>query len=116
MKIRFQADADFNQAIVTGVLRRQPSIDFKSANASKLENLNDLEVLAIAAKEGRILVSHDRKTMPRYFGEFIATQSSSGLLIISQKLAIGRAIESLILIWETFDSEDWVNQIASLPL
>ena len=34
MKIRFQADADFNQAIVTGVLRRQPSIDFKSANAS----------------------------------------------------------------------------------
>jgi len=54
--------------------------------------------------------------MPRYFGEFTATQSSSGLLIVSQKLAIGTAIESLILIWETFDSEDWINQIAFVPL
>jgi len=36
------------------------SIDFKAANASKLESLNDLEVLAIAAEEGRILLSHDR--------------------------------------------------------
>jgi hypothetical protein len=31
-------------------------------------------------------------------------------------LAIGTAIESLILIWETFDSEDWINQIAFVPL
>ena len=27
-KVQFQADADLNQAIVTGVIRRQPSINF----------------------------------------------------------------------------------------
>ncbi len=32
MKIRFQADADLNQAIVTGILRREPIVDFQTAN------------------------------------------------------------------------------------
>ena len=32
MKIRFQADADLNQAIVTGILRRKPTIDFKTSD------------------------------------------------------------------------------------
>jgi hypothetical protein len=27
--VQFQADADLNQAIVTGVIRRQPNIDFR---------------------------------------------------------------------------------------
>lgn len=116
MKIRFQADADLNQIIVSGVIRRESNIDFKTANASELEGLNDLEVLALAAKEGRVLVSSDRQTMPRYFWEFVSTQTSAGVLIVSQNLAIGTAIESLILVWETFEAEDWVNRIASLPL
>lgn len=49
MNIRYQADADLNQAIVTGVLRRKPTIDFQTAFAAGLEGVKDLEVLAIAA-------------------------------------------------------------------
>ncbi len=67
MTIRFQADADFNQNIVTGILRRETGIDFQTANAAGLEGLKDREVLELAAKEGRVLVSHDRRTMPLYF-------------------------------------------------
>jgi hypothetical protein len=62
--VRFQADADLKQAIVTGTLRRQPNIDFQSANAAELEGRKDSEVLAIAAQDARVLVTHDRKTMP----------------------------------------------------
>lgn len=36
MKLCFQADADLNQAIVTGVMRRIPEIDFQSANGAGL--------------------------------------------------------------------------------
>lgn len=67
MKISFQADADLNQAIVTGVMRREVTVDFQTSNASLLSGLTDLEVLAFAAQENRILVSHDQRTMPRYF-------------------------------------------------
>ncbi len=34
MNFRYQADADLNQGIVPGVLRREPAIDFQIAFAS----------------------------------------------------------------------------------
>lgn len=55
-RVRFQADADLRQAIVTGVIRRRSDLDFKSANETGLEGLKDVEVLAIAAQDRRVLV------------------------------------------------------------
>ncbi len=46
MKVRLLADADLNRAIVSGVLRRDASVDFLSAQAAGLRDMNDLEVLA----------------------------------------------------------------------
>ena len=37
--IQFQADADLNQAIVTGVIRRQPNINFQTATEANFEGL-----------------------------------------------------------------------------
>ncbi|WP_316430406.1 DUF5615 family PIN-like protein [Leptolyngbya sp. NK1-12] len=116
MKLRFQADADLNQTIVTGIIRRAPEIDFETSNASNLSGLSDLEVLALAAQAGRILVSHDQRTMPKYFAEFVATRTSSGVIIVSQSLSIQEAINNLIKLWQTTEAEDWLNRIAYLPL
>lgn len=116
MTVRYQADADLNQAIVTGVLRREPTIDFKTSFAAGLEGVKDPEVLAIAAQQGRILVSHDRKTMPSEFAAFITSNQSSGVIIVSRKLSIEAVIEELLLIWAASSAEEWVNRIAKLPL
>ena len=113
--VRFQADADLKQAIVTGTIRRQPNINFQSAYAAGLEAKKDPEVLAIAAQDGRVLVTHDRKTMPAEFGNFITSQTSSGVLVLSQNMLISDAIEALVLIWEASTAEEWVNQIMSIP-
>ena len=115
-RVRFQADADLKQAIVTGTIRRRPNLDFQSAYAAGLEGKKDQEVLAIAAQEGRILVTHDRKTMPAEFGRFIVSKTSSGVLIISQNLSVNDAIEGLILVWEASTASEWVNQIMSIPI
>ena len=72
MKPRFKADADLNQMILLASTRREPGIDFQTAVAAGLSGLSDPEVLAISAQEGRILVTHDRKTMPKHFADFIA--------------------------------------------
>ncbi|MCU0535423.1 MAG: hypothetical protein MUD14_16160 [Hydrococcus sp. Prado102] len=116
MKIRFQADSDLNQAIVTGILRREPTIDFQTSNIANLSGLSDLEVLTNVAQEGRVLVSHDQRTMPIYFAEFVITQTSSGVIIVLQSMPIGEAIDNLIKLWQTSEAEDWVNRIAFLPL
>ena len=96
--------------------RREPSIDFLSALAAELEGVEDPDVLAIAADEDRILVSHDVGTMPRHFRDFVSRQHSPGVLLISQKVPVGVAVESLIEIWAASDSAEWENQLTYLPL
>jgi hypothetical protein len=116
MKPKFQADADLNEDIVTGVLRRIPEIDFQTATEAGLEGVKDENVLKIASLENRILLTHDRKTMPKHFAEFIQKQNSPGVLIISQKLEIGTAIEELILVWAASEAEEYTNTIRQLPI
>ena len=41
MKLKFQADADLRDPIVSGVKRREPMIDFKTANEAQLEGVPD---------------------------------------------------------------------------
>jgi uncharacterized protein DUF5615 len=115
VKPQFQADADLNEDIVKGVLRREPKVDFRTATSARLRGLSDLEVLTIAAEEARILVSHDRKTMPRTFAQFIQVKTSPGSLLISQKTDLLIAIESLLLAWVASDHEEWTNRIVVLP-
>lgn len=116
MKIRFQADADLNQDIVTGVVRREPRIDFRTAASAGLRGLSDIEVLTFAASEGRILVSHDRKTMPQGFAEFVRMRKTPGVFIISQKADLLAAIEGLVLSWAASEADEWTNRICTIPL
>ena len=116
MKIRFQSDVDFNQMIVTAMLRREPGVDFQTAQAAKLEGLADRKVLTAAAKAGRVLVTHDRKTLPIHFAKFIAKKRSSGVIVVPQQLSVRLAVEDLLLVWSASETEEWIDQIRVLPL
>ena len=74
-----------------------------------------MEVLAIAAEEGRILVTHDIRTMPLHFAEFVETNESPGVLLVAQRASIGAVIREGAELWRTTEAKDWVNQIARLP-
>ena len=116
MKIHFQADADFNEDIVMGVLRRVPEIDFQTASEAGLKGVDDPDVLALCAQEGRILVTHDRRTMPHHFANFISSETSPGLFIIQRSTRMLAAIDDLILIWAASEAEEYINSIRTLPL
>lgn len=115
MKIRFLADNDLRAAIVDGVKRREPAVDFQSAQEAGLDGLSDLEVLGFAAGEGRILVSHDWSTMPMHFQEFVRRGDSPGVFLIAQKLPIGKAVEELVMGWMVSEAEEWANKLVRLP-
>ena len=115
MKPRFQADADLNQRIVSGLRRREPSIDFQDAHQGGLIGLADPEVLKVVSGLGRILVTHDRKTMPDHWAAFVESHTTPGLIVISQDLDVGAAIEYLLLIWAASEAEEWHNSILFVP-
>ena len=107
----FIADGDFNQDIVSGLWLREPAIDFLSATESGIRGLPDPDVLQIAAEAGRILVSHDCNTMIAHFTRFIANRASPGLLIVRQRMPIGRAIDEILFLWLGSDANRWRNQV-----
>jgi predicted nuclease of predicted toxin-antitoxin system len=116
LKIRFQADADLNHSIVSATRQREPAIDFLSAADAGLEGIGDAEVLNLAARQGRILISHDRRTMPLHFRNLIeAGQKSPGLFIVSQRALIRPVVEAIVLIWAASTADDWTDQIYHLP-
>lgn len=115
MKIRFQADADLHVPIIKGLRRREPSIDFATAHETGLVGLNDSAVLALAASNGRVLVSHDVSTIPEEFSLFIQERTSSGVILISQELSYRQAIEGLLRVWLNTQAEDWQNILTFLP-
>ena len=116
MPPRFLADENFNAKIIAGLLRREPSVDFQTAKTAGILGLSDHQVLATAAREGRILVSHDRETMPGHFSRFIADSTSAGALIVSQNLPIREAIEQILIVWLASEADEWQNRIGFLPM
>ncbi len=112
---RLLADADLKGAIVAGVVRRNPDIDFKRAEEVPLEGQKDPEVLGVAVREGRVLVSHDVSTMPRNLRDMLSRVSSPGLVLTPQSLPVGEAIDSLLVICEALEPADLANRICLAP-
>jgi hypothetical protein len=77
----------------------------------------DIEILAWAAAEGRVLVSHDHRTMRGYAEERLASDlPMAGLILVRQDYPIGHAIDDLVVIAETTSAEAWQGKIAFLPV
>ncbi len=112
---RLLADADLNGAIVSGVVRRSAYLDFKRAAEVPLEGVPDQLVLAVAAEQRRVLVSHDVSSMPDHFREYVRHRGSPGLILVPRELSIGRAIESILLISEACAEHDLANRVCLVP-
>lgn len=116
MSIRFLADSDLDFAIVKGVRRQEPAIDFASAAESRLDGIRDSEVLDLAATANRVLISHDRRTMLDHFRNRLAAgESSPGLLIVPQEAPIGPVAEAIIFLWAISEPIDLRDQAFHLP-
>src|SRR5260370_3435735 len=116
MSIRFLADADFNRMIVTGILEREPALDFITADDANLEGQGDPEVLEFGENQGRILVSHDTSTMPVHFSARLRSgRRSPGVFLARQRAAVGQIVDALLLVWSASSPIEWAGQIHYLP-
>jgi hypothetical protein len=116
LSIRFQADAYLRYAIVIAVRQREPSIDFASSVESGLEGVTDSEILERAASDGRILVTHDRRTMLAHFRDRLkAGKPSPGIFVVSQGASLGQVVSAIVLAWSASEPSEWRGQVHHLP-
>jgi len=116
--VRYMADEDLDAEIIQGVRLREPAVDILDVKTAGLRGTKDSALLGLAAQQGRILVTHDRRTMTRHFRDRLAPGESNhpGLFVVPQRSAIGEIVESLLLVWAASQAEEWHDRIVYLPL
>jgi hypothetical protein len=115
--IRFLSDEDFNNDLVRGLLRRFPEADLVRVQDLGLRGAPDDTVLARAASEGRVVLTHDVSTLVAHAYERVrAGQPMPGVIAVSQSLPAGHVIADLVLVAQCSAPEDWTHQVVYLPL
>lgn len=117
MTVRYLAGENFNRKIVTGLRRHSQSTDLVRVQDVGLRTFDDPAVLEWAASDGRILLTHDFKTIPGFTSERIAAGlRMPGVILVPSKLGVGVAIEQLALIAEATGEDEWTGKTEYLPL
>lgn len=117
MTLRFQQDYNLSGLILRGVRRREPAVDFQSAGDASFEGMPDSGVLLYCVREGRVLVTHDRRTMPRHMGDHLAAgHHCPGVIIVPQAMPAGAAIDQILISWASVTASEMRNRIEWLPL
>lgn len=115
--MKFIADEDFNNRIVRGLRLRLQTIDLVRVQEVGLIGKHDTEVLEWAAREERLVLTHDAATMIDFAYSRIANGAQMpGLIAASQYMPIGDVIEELIMLAKCSLEGEWSGQVLYLPL
>ena len=99
--LRFLADENFNNDILRGMLRRNPALDLVRVQDTELVGADDPSVLAWAATQGRVLLTHDAETMTHYAYERVRSGlAMPGVFEVSRRQPIGVIVEDLLMLAE----------------
>ena len=111
------SDENFNNDIVRGLLRRNPDLDILRVQDVGLRGEEDPVILEWAAREGRVLLTHDAATMTYFAYERVrAGKSMPGVIEVPDDLPLGTAIEDIMLIAEFGDKDELEGRLIYLPL
>jgi len=115
--LRLVADENLDNDLIRGLLHRSPGADIVRIQDVGLSGRPDDEVLAWAAREGRVLLTQDLRTVPRYAYERVRAGSPMpGVIATSQRAAAGQVLEDLVLLVEHSRDGEWEGQVLYLPL
>lgn len=115
--MKFLADENFDNAIARGLRQRVPEVDLVRVRDVGLSGCDDPAVLAWAAAENRVLLTHDVRTITRYAYERLAKGlPMAGVIEVRQSAAIGQAIADLLVVVECSFEGELAGQILYVPL
>jgi hypothetical protein len=115
--LRVFIDQDFNHDILRGLRLRLPALDVVTALEARLDQKSDPDVLDWAAQRNRIVVTHDRQTMPRHAWSRVTEGTAMpGVFVVSRDLPTGDAIAELELLINCSQPEEWSQMVVFIPL
>ena len=115
--LRLISDENFHGDIVRGLRRRLPALDLVRIQDIGLAGIDDPTLLDWANQHDRILLTHDRTTMPLHaMHRFRSGLKVAGIFIVDDRAAIGGVIEELAIVIQCSDQKEWRDQVVYFPL
>jgi predicted nuclease of predicted toxin-antitoxin system len=115
--LRLVSDENFNGDIVRGLFLRQPELSLLRIQDVGLREADDPAILAWAASNERILLTHDRATMPDFaYERLVRGERMAGLFIINDRMPARQAIDELSLLIDCSEQAEWQGTVLYLPL
>lgn len=117
MLMTLATDENFDYGILRGLLRKLPGLDLVLAQDAGMTGADDPQVLEWAAAENRVLLTHDAQTMPVFAYKRVEKgDPMPGVIVVPQNMAIGDAIEELVLIIECCLKGELIDRVLRLPI
>jgi len=111
------SEENFHGDIVRGLRRRLPAVDLVRIQDIGLAGIDDPTLLDWANQHDRILLTHDRATMPLHVLQRLHSGLKvAGIFIVDDRAAIGRIIDELALVIQCSDQNEWQDQVVYFPL
>lgn len=111
------ADENFDGRIVRGLLRLLPDLDLVRVQDTPLAEAEDEVVLEWAAREGRLVLSHDVSTMTAAAWDRVRDGlPMPGLIEVNSEMSIGQAIDEIQLAIVASLPGELEGQVLFLPL
>ncbi len=111
------ADENFNNDILRGLLRRDPSLDIVRVQDVGLAHASDPVVLEWAAQANRVLLTHDRNTVTKFaYQRVVDGKPMPGVIEVDRSVPMNVAIDDILLLALLSDKGEWEGQIIYLPL
>ena len=115
--IRFLADENINGKLLRGLLSREPGPDIVRAQDVGLAGIGDPDVLAWAARENRVLLTREVRTMERFAYERVGSGlPMPGIFVIGRRVPLARAIEEVLIVAGASMEGEWDGKVRHLPL
>lgn len=115
--IKLATDENFDGDILRGLLRRQPDLDIVRVQDTEIYEAPDPNVLRWTASEQRILLTHDRETMPGFAYERVTSgESMPGVFLVSDQMPKGQAIEEIVIAVHCLSPDECKAQVIYFPL
>ena len=115
--LRLLSDENFNGDVVRGLFLHQPDLDLLRVQDVGLRKVDDPAILDWAASNGRILLTHDRATMPDFAYERLDRgQAMLGVFVINDRMPVRQVIDELLLLNDCSEQDEWKGIVLYLPL
>ena len=115
--LRLLSDENFDNHVVRGLVRRLPTIDLIRVQDVGLGQTDDRTILQWAAEQGRILLTHDRRTVPGFALDRVTEgKPTPGVFVVHARASIAQAIDEMVLVMQCSRERDWVDLVTYFPL